>query len=35
VKVFIDFLIERLGCAPWRTGSIGPTGKKKPRQGGA
>src|SRR5207244_236381 len=21
VKVFIDFLIERLGCAPWRTGS--------------
>jgi len=35
VKVFIDFLIERLGCAPWRTGSIGPRGKKKPRQGGA
>ena len=35
VKVLIDFLIERLGCAPWRTGSIGPRGKKKPRQGGA
>jgi DNA-binding transcriptional LysR family regulator len=21
VKVFIDFLIERLGSAPWRTGA--------------
>jgi DNA-binding transcriptional LysR family regulator len=31
VKVFIDFLIERLGSAPWRTGSIGPRGKKKRR----
>jgi hypothetical protein len=28
VKVFIDFLIARLGCAPWRTGSIGPRGNR-------
>jgi len=23
VRAFIDFLIERLGCAPWRAGRNG------------
>jgi hypothetical protein len=33
VKAFLDFLIERLGSVPWRTGS-GANQDRKPRRAG-
>jgi hypothetical protein len=31
VKVFLDFLIERFGSAPWRNGLMIDLGRKKTR----